>query len=74
VTKIKRPGGFDNTAAVTLGFLSVTAVDEKPLVLDDLVVQPPAKIFGGNVMVAPGGVVTARTKSDATISVPAGTP
>jgi hypothetical protein len=74
VTKIKRPGGVDNTAAVTLGFLSVTAVDEKPLVLDDLVVQPPAKIFGGNVIVAPGGVVTARTKSDATVGVPGGTP
>jgi hypothetical protein len=74
VTKIKRPGGFDNTAAVTLGFLSVTAVDEKPLVLDEVVVEPPAKIFGGNVIVAPGGVVTARTKSDATVSVPAGTP
>ena len=74
VTKIKRPGGFDNTAAVTLGFLSVSAVDEKPLVLDDVVVQPPAKIFGGNVIVAPGGVVTARTKSDATVGVPGGTP
>jgi hypothetical protein len=74
VTKIKKPGGFDNTAAVTLGFLAVTAVDEKPLVLDDVVVQPPAKIFGGNVIVAPGGVVTARTKNDATVSVPAGTP
>jgi hypothetical protein len=74
VTKIKRPGGFENTAAVTLGFLSVTAVDEKPLVLDDVDVQPPAKFWGGNVIVAPGGVVTARTKSDATISVPAGTP
>jgi len=74
VTKIKRPGGFDNTAAVTLGFLSVSAVDDKPLVLDDLVVQPPAWIFGGNVIVAPGGVVTARTKSDATVGVPGGTP
>jgi hypothetical protein len=74
VTKIKRPGGFENTAAVTLGFLAVTAVDEKPLVLDDLVVQPPAKIFGGNVTFSPGGVVTARTKSDATVSVPGGTP
>ena len=74
VTKIKRPGGFDNTAAVTLGFLSVSAVDDKPLVLDDVVVQPPAKIFGGNVIVAPGGVVTARTKSDATVGVPGGTP
>jgi len=74
VTKIKRPGGFDNTAAVTLGFLSVSAVDDKPLVLDDVVVQPPAWIFGGNVIVAPGGVVTARTKSDATVGVPGGTP
>ena len=74
VTNIKRPGGIDNTAAITLGFLSVTAVDEKPLLLDDVVVQPSAKIFGGNVTVAPGGVVTARTKNDATVSVPAGTP
>jgi hypothetical protein len=74
VTKIKKPGGFDNTAAVTLGFLSVTAVDEKPLVLDDVVVEPSSKIFGGNVIVAPGGVVTARTKNDAMVSVPGGTP
>ena len=68
ITEVKKPGGVLNDASVKIGFLSVTAVDQKPVVLNDVSVTQA--VFGGDVKLEPGHLVLATTKNSVTVDVP----
>ena len=83
VTRVTKPGMFGASSEVVIGFLSVIAVDHKPITLQDVVVSKAtisnARVgaagasAAGAVVLGPIGLLAGALVRGSYVSVPAGT-